>query len=144
MYPIIGLLDIKVRACRLSLVIICSMNVLQMQKTSLIPSISLLNPWKLYHNEMSKSIQKSEQMWSKACILTFLTFLCRPLNTTAKAPWPMRSFLLYSKSPMDSIVANICVSLYWSWNTHHWTADWKASRLAYQTMVVINMGKIPF
>lgn len=31
------------------------------------------------------------------------TFLCRPLNTTAKAPCPTRSFLLYSKSPTASI-----------------------------------------
>lgn len=32
-----------------------------------------------------------------------ITFLCLPLNTTAKAPCPTRSFLLYSKSPTDSI-----------------------------------------
>lgn len=32
-----------------------------------------------------------------------VTFLCRPLNTTAKAPCPTRSFLLYSKSPTVSI-----------------------------------------
>lgn len=31
------------------------------------------------------------------------TFLCLPLNTTAKAPCPTRSFLLYSKSPTVSI-----------------------------------------
>lgn len=35
-----------------------------------------------------------------ACVFTFL---CRPLNTTANAPCPTRSFLLYSKSPTVSI-----------------------------------------
>ena len=32
-----------------------------------------------------------------------LTFRCLPLNTTAKAPCPTRSFLLYSKSPTVSM-----------------------------------------
>lgn len=31
------------------------------------------------------------------------TFLCLPLNTTAKAPWPIRSLALYSNSPTLSI-----------------------------------------
>lgn len=31
------------------------------------------------------------------------TFLCLPLNTTANAPCPTRSFLLYSKSPTASM-----------------------------------------
>lgn len=35
------------------------------------------------------------------------TFLCLPLNTTAKAPCPTRSFLLYSKSPTGSMVAGL-------------------------------------
>lgn len=33
----------------------------------------------------------------------YCTSLCRPLNTTAKAPWPIRSFLLNSNFPTDSM-----------------------------------------
>lgn len=32
-----------------------------------------------------------------------ITSLCLPLNTTAKAPWPIRSFLLNSNLPTDSM-----------------------------------------
>lgn len=39
------------------------------------------------------------------------TFLCLPLNTTAKAPCPTRSFLLYSKSPTVSIVVVVVLQL---------------------------------
>lgn len=41
------------------------------------------------------------------------TFLCLPLNTTAKAPCPTRSFLLYSKSPTVSITMGWRSS--WCW-----------------------------
>lgn len=41
------------------------------------------------------------------------TFLCLPLNTTAKAPCPTRSFLLYSKSPTVSIAMGWWSS--WRW-----------------------------
>lgn len=43
--------------------------------------------------------KRSERKHSRHSI----TFLCLPLNTTAKAPCPTRSFLLYSKSPTVSI-----------------------------------------
>lgn len=33
-----------------------------------------------------------------------LTLRCLPLKTTANAPWPIRSFVLYSQSPTISIV----------------------------------------
>lgn len=42
------------------------------------------------------------------------TFLCLPLNTTAKAPCPTKSFLLYSKSPTVSIVMDWWSSWYWA------------------------------
>lgn len=40
-----------------------------------------------------------------------LTFLWRPLKTTANAPCPTRSFLLYSKSPTVSIAAAATLSI---------------------------------
>lgn len=43
----------------------------------------------------------------------WFTFLCLPLNTTAKAPCPTRSFLLYSKSPTVSIAMGWCSR--WCW-----------------------------
>lgn len=46
------------------------------------------------------------------------TFLCLPLNTTAKAPCPTRSFLLYSKSPTVSIVMGWWSS--WCWAQEPW------------------------
>lgn len=33
----------------------------------------------------------------------YITFRNRPLKTTANAPWPIKSFLLYSYSPITSI-----------------------------------------
>lgn len=42
-----------------------------------------------------------------------ITFLCLPLNTTAKAPCPTRSFLLYSKSPTVSIANGMVVQNWW-------------------------------
>lgn len=46
-------------------------------------------------------------------VIYLFTFLCLPLNTTAKAPCPTRSFLLYSKSPTVSIVIGWWSS--WCW-----------------------------
>lgn len=57
------------------------------------------------------SCKRRERTPSQARYL--FTFLCLPLNTTAKAPCPTRSFLLYSKSPTVSIAMGWWSS--WRW-----------------------------
>lgn len=70
--------------------------------------------WPRFPNEAAYSphfILQEGKTTLQACYL--FTFLCLPLNTTAKAPCPTRSFLLYSKSPTVSIVMGWWSS--WRW-----------------------------
>ncbi len=68
-----------------------------------LPTCPLFFPARDKGDEGKKTLQAS-------CLFTFL---CLPLNTTAKAPCPTRSFLLYSKSPTVSIVVGCWSS--WCW-----------------------------
>lgn len=56
-----------------------------------------------YHPFLSAREDDGEEGKKTLQASCLFTFLCRPLNTTAKAPCPTRSFLLYSKSPTASI-----------------------------------------
>ena len=49
-------------------------------------------------------------VWDDCADCAAFTFLCLPLKTTANAPCPTRSFLLYSKSPTASMMKDVPVN----------------------------------